>query len=272
VRLTPAYRLITRRVLPLALSAAVIGGWVSVPENRAAFSLMLADIRAQIEARPEFQVNLMAIDGASPALSEAIRAALAIELPASSLDLDFAWMEEAITALDPVASVSLRLRQGGVLQIDVAERQPALLWRGADTLMLLDATGTRAGIARARHLYPDLPVIAGEGARDAVPEALTLFAAMGPLAPRLRGLERMGKRRWDVVLDRGQRILLPETGAAQALERAVAMVEAEHVLAASVAALDLRLPRRPTVRLRAEAAERRWDIGLHRPETGDQSP
>ena len=30
------------------------------------------------------------------------------------------------------------------------------------------------------------------------------------ILPRVRGLERMGERRWDVVLDHGQRIMLPQ--------------------------------------------------------------
>ncbi len=269
LRLTPAYRICVRRLLPIAAIVAALGGWTAVPENRAAFGLLVADLRAQIESRPEFQVKLMAIDGASAGLAQDIRDALAIQLPASALDLDFNAMETTVTSLDAVADVALRLEDGGVLQMDVVERVPALLWRGPDALVLLDATGTRAGIAEARHLFPDLPVIAGEGAHDAAAEALVLFAAMGPLSPRLRGLERMGARRWDVVLDHGQRILLPQDGAVRALERAVAMIEAERVLAPAVVALDLRLPRRPTLRLRIEAAEHRWDIGLHRRQDGD---
>ena len=40
---------------------------------------------------------------------------------------------------------------------------------------------------------------------------------------RLRGFERIGARRWDVVLDRGQRIMLPEQGAERMLEQVIAM-------------------------------------------------
>ena len=40
----------------------------------------------------------------------------------------------------------------------------------------------------------------------------------------------MGERRWDVVLDRDQRILLPETGPVPALERVIALDKAEHLL------------------------------------------
>jgi cell division protein FtsQ len=96
---------------------------------------------------------------------------------------------------------------------------------------------------------PDLPIIAGEGADEAVPEALELIAAAGPLAARLRGLVRMGERRWDVVLDRDQRILLPEGDAVRALERVIALDKAEQLLNRDVLAVDLRNAARPVLRL-----------------------
>ncbi|WP_313350681.1 cell division protein FtsQ/DivIB, partial [Paracoccus sp. (in: a-proteobacteria)] len=69
---------------------------------------------------------------------------------------------------------------------------------------MLDKTGHRVASVTSREVRGDLPIIAGEGADRAAPEALALIDAAGPILPRLRGLERMGERRWDVVLDRGQ--------------------------------------------------------------------
>jgi hypothetical protein len=95
------------------------------------------------------------------------------------------------------------------LQVIVTEREPVadLAHRGrADAG---DDTGHRVASLLARSDRPDLPLIAGEGA-DAAAEALEVLAAAGPLIPRLRGLVRVGDRRWDLVLDRDQRILLPD--------------------------------------------------------------
>ena len=98
--------------------------------------------------------------------------------------------------------------------------------------------------------------------------SLALIRAAAPLTDRMRGLVRMGERRWDVVLDRGQRIMLPETGAVRALERALAMDAAVDMLGREIAAVDLRLPRRPTLRLAGEAVEQYWRIKAL--ETGEQ--
>ncbi|MFZ1340104.1 MAG: cell division protein FtsQ/DivIB, partial [Paracoccaceae bacterium] len=96
---------------------------------------------------------------------------------------------------------------------------------------------------------PDLPLIAGEGADAATTEALALMAAAGPLTPRLRGLVRMGERRWDLVLDRDQRILLPSDNPVRALERLLALDHAQDILARDLMAIDLRNDARPTLRL-----------------------
>ena len=70
---------------------------------------------------------------------------------------------------------------------------------------------------------PDLPLIAGEGAEAQVPEALALLAETRPVAERVRGLVRMGERRWDLVLDRDQVVKLPEAEPVAALGRVMAL-------------------------------------------------
>jgi cell division protein FtsQ len=76
----------------------------------------------------------------------------------------------------------------------------------------------------------------------------------------VHGLVRVGERRWDLVLDREQRILLPERGAVQALERVIALENAEEVLTRDVMRVDLRLAQRPTVRMSESATATWWDI------------
>ncbi|MCL3882636.1 cell division protein FtsQ/DivIB [Marivita sp. GX14005] len=247
--LTPLFRLALRFGLPCLLTFAAASWWLSVDENRRMVIDGFADLRAQVESRPEFMVNMMVVDGASELVAQGIREILPLEFPISSFDLDLERMREEVVALDPVKSARLYVRQGNVLQIDVTERIPAVLWRNDRGLQLLDEEGVLVGPAFLRADWPDLPLIVGDGAQARVEEALGLAAAAGPLAPRLRGFVRMGERRWDVVLDRDQRILLPETDAARALERVIAMDQAVDLLERDLLAVDLRLAERPTLRM-----------------------
>jgi cell division protein FtsQ len=70
----------------------------------------------------------------------------------------------------------------------------------------------------------------------------------------------MGDRRWDVVLDRDQRILLPEVGAVAALERVIALEGAQEVLTRDVVRVDMRLRRRPTIQMSEEATQQWWQV------------
>ncbi|ARC88136.1 cell division protein FtsQ/DivIB [Rhodovulum sp. MB263] len=253
--LTPLVRRAVLKGLPLVALAAIPAIWLADADRRAAIGDGLAEIRRDIETRPEFMVKLLVIEGASDPIDREIRAIVPLNLPASSFDLDLEAMRQAVTALDAVKSAELRIRPGGVLEMKIAQRQAALVWRSRDGLSLIDAGGRRVAALDSRETRADLPLIAGDGAAKAGPEAMALFAAAAPISERVRGLVRMGERRWDVVLDRDQRILLPETGAVAALERVIALEDVSGMLARDIQAVDLRNPERPTLRLTEAAIE-----------------
>lgn len=253
--LTPLFRLVLRAGLP---AAAILGSgfWYLSDETRVDnLRLSIDEMRSSIENRPEFMVNLMRIENVSEEVAEDIREVTAIDFPVSSFDLNLEEMRERIEDLDAVAVAKLVVRKGGVLDVEIVERIPAIVWRGREALELLDDTGHRVSALETRTQRAELPLIAGDGADRAVPEALELFAASGPLNSRLRGLLRVGERRWDVILDRGQRVMLPENGAVAALERILALDKINDLLNRDVLIVDLRDARRPTLRLSSDAVE-----------------
>ena len=260
--LTPLFRQLLRIGLPMATTMLVELWYFGDPATQRAVVDKIAEVRRSVAERPEFMVRLMAIDGASGELSEDIRDVLPVDFPVSSFDLELDRMQAVVEDLDAVAQVSLRIRPGGILQLDVTERVPAIVWRDRGLLELLDADGRRVAALKHRMHRFDLPLIVGIGADRAVPEALALIAAAEPLWPRLRGLVRMGERRWDVVLTRDQRILLPETAATRALEKVIALDQAQDLLARDIAVVDMRNGQRPTLRISSEAVEKYHKITM----------
>lgn len=253
--LTPAFRAALRLGVPV-FTMLFFGGWFfSDIANRAFLEEKIAEVRRSVAERPEFEVKLMAIDGASVELAGDIREVLPIDFPISSFDLDLEQMQSVIEGLDATASARLRIRPGGILQVDVTERVPAVVWRAGSAVELLDVTGRRVAAIVHRSERLDLPLIVGEGADGAVAEALALIEAAAPVADRVRGLVRVGARRWDIVLDREQRILLPESGATEALEQVIALDQASDLLARDLSAIDLRNAHRPTLRMATQAVE-----------------
>ena len=82
------------------------------------------------------------------------------------------------------------------------------------------------------------------------PIMVNIATGLATLEPELEDVLRvLGARRWDVVLDRGQRILLPAEKPVVALERLLAMDQAEKILDRDVSNIDLRDERRPVLRL-----------------------
>lgn len=253
--LTPMFRGMTRIGLPVLVVVVAVGWYFSDVNKREAFTDKVAEIRRSIEERPEFMVKLMAIDGATTEIDEDIREIVPVDFPISSFDLDLPAMQDRIEELDAVARVDLRIRPGGILQIKIEERVPAVVWRTRGAVELLDAEGHRIAAIASRMNRSDLPLLAGDGAENHVPEALAVLAAADLVEGRVRGLVRMGERRWDVVLDRDQRILLPEQNPVSAMEQVMALEQAQDVLARDITVVDMRNQNRPTVRVATQAIE-----------------
>jgi cell division protein FtsQ len=205
-------------------------------------------------------VDRMAIDGASDGVLEDIRAAIPRDLPASSFDLDLPAIRARIKEIPAVAEAAVRIRQGGVLAIDITERAPAALWRTRAGHRVLDREGVTIATASGRAARPGLPVMTGAGAGAHVPEALDILEAARPLKMDIRGLVRMGERRWDLVLRDGKRVMLPEATPVRALERVIVLNEAHDMLERDLVAVDMRIRSRPTVRLSDHATQEWWRI------------
>ncbi|MCY4168578.1 MAG: cell division protein FtsQ/DivIB [Rhodobacter sp.] len=253
--LTPSFQFAIKAVLPAAAVALLANWYIDGEAIRRTLNADIKDIRRFVAERPEFMVRSLSIEGAGGQLEGAIRDIFPIEFPASTFDLELDRIQSLIEDLDSVASAELYIHPGDVLHIAVNERIPVAVWRVGDALMAIDDEGSRVAALSRRAERADLPLLVGEGADTAVPEALAITAAAEPLKARLRGLVRVGQRRWDAVLDRDQRIMLPETDAVTAMEIVIAFDHAQNLLSRDLGAVDMRNPRRPTVRMRAGAVD-----------------
>ena len=252
--LTPGFRGTVRIGVPILLIAAIAVSWYSQPENREKLAATLQETKQSFQERPQFMVQRMNVTGANIKVMTQLSALVPQEFPVSSFDLDLEKMRTDIEALAPVKSASVRVGQGGTLEVALTPRVPVALWRDGVKLRLIDADGVQSGVIAARADRLDLPLIAGDGAESNIAEALALFDAAGPLLDRVRGLVRMGERRWDMVLDRDQRILLPSENPVRALDRVIALNNAQDMLDRDVAVVDMRNAERPTLRMNEEAA------------------
>lgn len=251
--LRPSFRRLVNFGVPMV--AGLLAAWTLAAEldlkGRAVEAV--AAVREALIDRPQFLITRMEIPDVSADLAEQIREASFVTLPVNSLEIDVASVRNRVEALAAVERARVRAVAGGVLEIRAIERIPVIVWRNADGVLLLDHSGVRVAEVDSRLRRPDLPLIAGEDADANVPEALALLAEARPISDRIRGLVRMGARRWDLVLDRDQVIRLPEADPVAALRRVMAQDVGEQLLERDIAVVDLRNPGRPMLRLTEHA-------------------
>ncbi len=252
--LTPAFRASVRIGLPVLLIVFIATAWFTNDANRLMLTTKISAWTEAFQHRPSFMVAGMSVEGADSDLTAAILTDLQLTFPISSFDLDLDAIRASVIAYAAVKDATVGVQTGGVqpggtLHIGVHQREPVAIWRYQDDLWLIDDEGMTTSLLTARADRADLPLIAGDGAKAAIIEALALFQAASPISGRVRGLVRMSERRWDLVLDRDQRILLPHENPIAALQRVMALHAAQDMLTRDIITVDMRHAARPTIRL-----------------------
>jgi cell division protein FtsQ len=105
--------------------------------------------------------------------------------------------------------------------------------------------------------FGDLPLVVGEGADLAAKNILALLAGAPAIRAQVKASVLVAKRRWNLHLDDGIEVLLPERDPAAALSHLAELARDTSLLSRDITVVDLRLPDRVTVRLSDAAAQAR---------------
>ena len=247
--LIPRLRLIFTLGFPsLLIFCATLGLFININvwEN---ISTIKKDLKLAFVERPEFMIKVASIDGSSDELANEIREILPLDFPVSYFDLDIKYLHKVVNEIPAVASAAIKISAGGVMQINVAEKSPAFIWRKDNVMSVIDETGSFIRIANSRVDYPKLPLVVGEAADLAVSEISSLMQANEYFKDHVRAFIRVGERRWDLILENNVRIMLPQREFLAAFDRLMLMNEAGSLLSGRLSNIDMRLVVRPTVRV-----------------------
>ena len=160
-------------------------------------------------------------------------------------------VRQRIEAMSWVASAAVERRLPDTIAITIVERKPIALWQHNDKFALIDARGDNLGPV------PDasastLPLIVGGDAPPHASALLSTLATHPDLAKRVQASSWIGSRRWDLKLDNGIEVKLPEDGVAEALQQLADAEASSRILERDVAMIDLRLAGKMIVRLAHE--------------------
>ncbi len=160
--------------------------------------------------------------------------------------LDYGWVKDA----------RVSRRYPDTLVVDIVERAPAALWQDGDRLSLIDSEGhvlDKVAVTR----MPDLPLLVGAGANSHARALDALLGKAPTIKAQLVSASWVGQRRWDLAVQTGETIALPEgdAAAATALAKFAEKDKSAGLLGRGITRFDLRKPGQMTVRLPREPGE-----------------
>lgn len=193
-----------------------------------------------------FELRTLTLSGQKETSDSAIVATVGIDPGMSLLGLDVTAARERLEALPWVKSATLRKVFPGGLDVAIEEASAFARWQldGREVLI------SRDGVILADDVpsrFRALPLVAGRGANEVVASARDLLAEHPQMDVRTVAAVLVNERRWDLRLDNGATVKLPEDGASAALVRLASLEQEGSLIAAAPAVIDLRLPDRTTV-------------------------
>ncbi|MER9006626.1 MULTISPECIES: cell division protein FtsQ/DivIB [unclassified Mesorhizobium] len=214
------------------------------------------DIVQSITARTGFAVDQIKVVGNRQTSEIDILDRLELDGWTSLIGFDAEAARERIDTLPWVEVAAVRKVYPHTLEVRVEEREPFALWQQGAELSVVERSGAViAPFSGGKQAL--LPLIIGTGAPAKAPDFVAKINKFPELAARVKGYIRIGERRWDLKLENGITIKLPEDGEDQAIADLVRMDHDNGLLTRDIAAVDMRISDRLVVQLTPEAATQR---------------
>ena len=171
-----------------------------------------------------------------------------LELDGSLVSFDVEDAQTRLAELPWVEHASVRKFYPSTLAVEVREREPYALWQRQGEVFVIDRSGTEI-VPLEESRFAKLPFMVGGGANATAADLLTHLMTEPAIAEQMRAAVLIAGRRWDLQLDNGVTVKLPEKNVRQALAQLVRLETEQQLLARDVVVVDLRLPDWITVRL-----------------------
>lgn len=188
-----------------------------------------------------FGISAIALSGNQHTQPSAIIAALGFEPGESIFGADIQGARARLLALDWVADAQVRRRYPDSIGVSIVEKLPFALWQSGNDLYIVERSGRVITKAEAS-AYPHLPMFIGSGAPGAGAELVDAVAQRRAVLARVKAMERVSQRRWNLLLDDGVVVELPEIGWAKQLDELEHLIVDKGVLEKDIKEIDLRSP------------------------------
>ncbi|MEY4879018.1 MAG: hypothetical protein RJB62_487 [Pseudomonadota bacterium] len=239
----PGLSLLRRPMLLLTL-LLLIGGLGAGLFAGGYISDTIADARARTLAAftsAGFTVDEITLEGNERTSAQEVYDSLGIETGISIFDADPTTVRDNLLGLPWVSDVVVTRHFPDLVAIRLIEKRPFAMWQVGSAIVVVERSGAVIDGAE-----PDpsahLPLLIGPGAPEVAAPLLDALGNQRALGARLQGVERISERRWDLILDRGVRVRLPEDGWEDQLGELERLIVERGLLERDLEIIDLRFP------------------------------
>jgi cell division protein FtsQ len=227
--------------LVLGISAALGGlgywsfssGWVSYLTASVSQRFVAATASAG------YALSTLEVEGRKETPKDDIMFALGAMKGDPILDIDLEAARQRIVDLPWVTSAVVERRLPGTLRVTLTEAEPLALWQKKGDFYLVSDTGDVLAVKDVAR-FGKLPVIIGDAAPLRAGDLFAMLALEPELEKRVTAAVLVGNRRWNLRLDNGIDIKLPEVASEAAWQKFAALERQHHLLDKDISIIDLR--------------------------------
>jgi cell division protein FtsQ len=218
-------------------------GWVADAANS------VFEAAADSLADAGFRVEEVMLEGRHNESSAQIMRALGILRGVPLLTVNLRSARTRLEELPWIRVASVEREFPDTVRVRIVERRPLALWQRKNELVLVDDEG---GVITSQKLnrFPNLLVLVGKDAPMHATSLLSILAHEPALKQRVNAAVRVGDRRWNIRMDNGVDVRLPETDALSAWKRFARLERQHKLLKQDLLSIDLRIPDQLIVRTR----------------------
>jgi len=267
-----------KRVLPRPLRRAVrflgslASGRVNIPRHLGSVSVVAfyaatsayifalvgepLQITQAMTSAAGFAINNVKVSGNAETSEIDILEKIGLDGTTSLMALDVVATRDALKTLPWILDAEVRKIYPDTIEIKLKEKVAFGIWQHGQELSLIERDGKPIASLRDNK-FAHLPLFVGMDAGTGAEEIMNDLERWPAVKVRVKALMRVAGRRWDLKLDNGVVIKLPERDMDRAMAELDEFDGSQQVLERDILAIDLRLTDRMTVQLTPDAAERR---------------
>jgi len=195
----------------------------------------------RMAAEAGFGISEIHLTGNSRVAPETILAALGMQPGGSIFGADLPASRARILSLDWIASADVVRRYPDAIYVNVVEKRPFALWQSPDGIAVVERSGSVITTQNIEN-FSRLPKLVGAGAPAAAADIVEAVMAHRGVESRIAAYEFVSQRRWNLILNNGVIVKLPENGWRKELDALEHLIVDNGILERDVTEIDLRAP------------------------------